>query len=393
MILKVFSNLYDSVLRLQNDRVIQVGRNLGGLSLNVDQAAQDFTGSTEGGDALAFLHERLTMDTKQFGITLRKEDNDEGPLQVLEGCYKVSLEPSLLQAEQPQLSQPIFIGEVLQPSDHLCGLPLDSLQQVHVLFMLGAPELDAVLQVESHQSGAEGQNHLCRPAGHASFYAAQDTVGLLGCERTLSAHIELLINQQPQVLLLRAAFSPFFSQPVFVLGIALTHVQDLALGLVELHEGHMGPRLKPVKVPLDGIPALQRNLMYTLNKTGDSRDICITSHKMDNLTSGLWVVEQLAETNQYDLLVIKTRKPNKGRNNSKTDQLQKAEVPRHWIPMGSREKREAKGMSKAQYCDYKLKFHPKFHRITESYRLEKTFKIIESNRKPNTTKTTTIPCP
>ncbi|KAK4813832.1 hypothetical protein QYF61_001836 [Mycteria americana] len=32
-------------------------------------------------------------------------------------------------------------------------------------------------------------------------------------------------------------------------------------------------------------------------------------------------------------------------------------------------------------------------RITESYVLEKTFKIIESNHKPNTTKTTTIPCP
>ncbi|KAK4823234.1 hypothetical protein QYF61_000094 [Mycteria americana] len=31
--------------------------------------------------------------------------------------------------------------------------------------------------------------------------------------------------------------------------------------------------------------------------------------------------------------------------------------------------------------------------FTESYRLEKTFKIIEANRKPNTTKTTTIPCP
>jgi len=48
--------------------------------------------------------------------------------------------------------------------------------------MLGAPELDAGLQVGSHQSGAEGQNHLPRPAGHTSFDAAQDTVGLLGCE-------------------------------------------------------------------------------------------------------------------------------------------------------------------------------------------------------------------
>ena len=40
-----------------------------------------------------------------------------------------------------------------------------------------------------------------------------------------------------------------------MLGIASTQVQDLALGLVELHEVRMGPPLKPVKVPLDGIPS------------------------------------------------------------------------------------------------------------------------------------------
>ncbi|GAB0188195.1 cAMP-dependent protein kinase inhibitor alpha [Grus japonensis] len=40
-------------------------------------------------------------------------------------------------------------------------------------------------------------------------------------------------------------------------GVALTHVQDLALGLVELHAVHTGPPLKPVKIPLDGIPCLQ----------------------------------------------------------------------------------------------------------------------------------------
>ncbi|PKU36298.1 rna-directed dna polymerase from mobile element jockey-like [Limosa lapponica baueri] len=38
---------------------------------------------------------------------------------------------------------------------------------------------------------------------------------------------------------------------VFVLGISLTYMQDLALGLVELHEVHIGPPLKPVQVPLD----------------------------------------------------------------------------------------------------------------------------------------------
>ena len=39
--------------------------------------------------------------------------------QILEGCNQVSPEPSLLQAKQTQLPQPVFIGEVLQHSDHL----------------------------------------------------------------------------------------------------------------------------------------------------------------------------------------------------------------------------------------------------------------------------------
>ncbi|KFV15041.1 Helicase-like transcription factor, partial [Tauraco erythrolophus] len=34
--------------------------------------------------------------------------------EVLDGCYKVSLDPSLLQTEQPQLSQPVSVGEVNQ---------------------------------------------------------------------------------------------------------------------------------------------------------------------------------------------------------------------------------------------------------------------------------------
>ena len=60
-------------------------------------------------------------------------------------------------------------------------------------------------------------------------------IGFLGCKHTLLAHVELLVNQHPQVLLLRAALNPFSTQPVFVLGIVLNQVQDLALGFVELH--------------------------------------------------------------------------------------------------------------------------------------------------------------
>ncbi|XP_074674578.1 translin-associated protein X isoform X2 [Strix aluco] len=51
---------------------------------------------------------------------------------------------------------------------------------------------------------------------------------------------------------LRAALNPLIAQPVFVLGIAPTHVQDLACGLIELHEVCTAPPLKPVQVPLDG---------------------------------------------------------------------------------------------------------------------------------------------
>ncbi|KAK4825950.1 hypothetical protein QYF61_003468 [Mycteria americana] len=54
----------------------------------------------------------------------------------------------------------------------------------------------------------------------------------------------------------RAALNPFIPQSVLILGISQTQVQDLALGLVEVHEVCMGLLLKPVKVPLDGIPSL-----------------------------------------------------------------------------------------------------------------------------------------
>ena len=109
----------------------------------------------------------------------------------------------------------------------------------------------------SHESRVEGQNHLPLPAaGHTSLDATQDIVGLLGCKHTLLAHVESFINQHPQILLLRAAPKPFSVQPVSVLGVTLTQVQDLALGLVELNEVGRDPHLKPVQVPVDGIPYL-----------------------------------------------------------------------------------------------------------------------------------------
>lgn len=68
------------------------------------------------------------------------------PLWVLKSCNTVSLKPSFPQAE-PQLSQPVLIGEVFQATDCSCGPPLDLYQQVHIFLILKSPEVDVVLQV------------------------------------------------------------------------------------------------------------------------------------------------------------------------------------------------------------------------------------------------------
>jgi len=57
------------------------------------------------------------------------------------------------------------------------------------------------------------------------------------------AHFQFFIHQYPQFLLLGAALSLLMVQPVSVFGIAPSHVQDLTLGLFDLHVVHMGPPL------------------------------------------------------------------------------------------------------------------------------------------------------
>jgi len=136
--------------------------------------------------------------------------------------------------------------------------------------------------VRSHQSGAEGQKPLPRPAGHTSLDAAQGTVGLLGCESTLPGHVKLFIHQYPQVLLLRVALNPFIHQPALIPGVASIQVQDLALGLVEPQEVHIGPLLELVQVPLDGIPSLRH-----VNCTTQLGVICKLAEGALDLTKSL----------------------------------------------------------------------------------------------------------
>lgn len=46
-------------------------------------------------------------------------------------------------------------------------------------------------------------------------------------------------------------------QAVFVLGIALNQIQDILLDILDLHDLHMVPALKLVKVRLDGVSSLE----------------------------------------------------------------------------------------------------------------------------------------
>lgn len=67
---------------------------------------------------------------------------------------------------------------MVQPSEYFHGLPRDLLQHVHILLRLGASELDAALQVGSHKSKAEVENHLPQPAGQVASVTILMDLGL-----------------------------------------------------------------------------------------------------------------------------------------------------------------------------------------------------------------------
>ncbi|RMC15479.1 hypothetical protein DUI87_07671 [Hirundo rustica rustica] len=130
-----------------------------------------------------------------------------------------------------------FLPSVMLPvTGTKLGLPDESEEisegsiytEADVILVLGTPELEATLQLESRQRRVRGHNPLPHLA-HTGFDAAQDTFGFLDCWRALLGHIQPLIHQYPHVLLNWAALDPFIPEAVLVLGVASAQVQDLTL--------------------------------------------------------------------------------------------------------------------------------------------------------------------
>ncbi|KAK4832661.1 hypothetical protein QYF61_024780 [Mycteria americana] len=164
----------------------------------------------------------------------------------------------MLQAKQPQLPQLLLIRLLLQTLHQLRCPSLGTLQHLNVSLVARGPKLNTVFEVRPHQCRVQGHDHFPSPAGHVISDTSQHAIGFLGHLGPLLAHIQPTVNQHPQVLFHLAAFQPLFPKPVALHGVAVTQVQDLALGLAEPHTIDLSPSIQPVQVPLQSLPTLKQ---------------------------------------------------------------------------------------------------------------------------------------
>lgn len=53
---------------------------------------------------------------------------------------------------------------------------MDSLQQVHIILMLGVLDLNAALQMGSHENGVEEENQLPQPASDSRYCCKSEEI-------------------------------------------------------------------------------------------------------------------------------------------------------------------------------------------------------------------------
>ena len=124
--------------------------------------------------------------------------------------------PLSLQTEQSQLLQLLPIRPVLQTPHQLCCPSLNMLQGLNVFLVAKDPKLDTVLEVWPHQCSVQRNNYFPAPAGNTVSDASQDAICLLGHLGTLLAHVQLSIDQYPQVCFLHTVLQPLCLKPCSV---------------------------------------------------------------------------------------------------------------------------------------------------------------------------------
>ncbi|KAK4808949.1 LOW QUALITY PROTEIN: hypothetical protein QYF61_013583, partial [Mycteria americana] len=87
---------------------------------------------------------------------------------------EVSPQPPFLQAQQPQVPQPLPISLVLQTLPQLRCPSLDTLQPLNVSLGVRGPTLNTAFEVWPHQCPVQGHDHCPAPAGHAISDTRQD---------------------------------------------------------------------------------------------------------------------------------------------------------------------------------------------------------------------------
>ncbi|XP_051625283.1 uncharacterized protein LOC127461479 [Manacus candei] len=159
---------------------------------------------------------------------------------------EVSPEPPLLQAEPPQLPQPLLTALVLQSLPQPRCSPLDLLQPLHVL-----PELRAQNWTQHSRGGltsAESRARITSLALLATLFLSQARIHWPSCPpgHTL-APVQLPVHPHSQLPSCLAALQPLWPS-LELPGVVVAKGQDPALGLVEPHPLGISPWIQPLQV-------------------------------------------------------------------------------------------------------------------------------------------------
>ena len=95
---------------------------------------------------------------------------------------------------------------------------LNMLQGLNAFLVVRGPKLNTVLKLQPHQCWVQRDDHFPASAGNTICDTSWDAIGLLGHLGTLLAHIQLSIDQYPQVRNLYTVFQPLYSKPVALPG-------------------------------------------------------------------------------------------------------------------------------------------------------------------------------